>query len=111
MARQPDFKHPQNVKVKTPEAGLFGEDEARTTPQAEWLDLPKPPPIGYHGEFPYDSRPVLLTSDGVDSYEAYWRTTRSYENCRWVRNSFWAKRNCGGQRIAFEPLGYRELVE
>jgi hypothetical protein len=112
MARQTEFKNPQNVKVKTPEgAGLFGDDEVKHVEAVEWLDLPHPPAAGYHGEFPYDSRPVLLTSDGVDSHEAYWRTTRAYERGRWVRDSFWAKRNCGGQKVEFEPLGYRDLVE
>jgi hypothetical protein len=114
-----EFKTPQDVHVKLPSGGLFDEIAPiyATVTEMKWLDLPSTPPPGKYGPFPYDSAPVflgqLLENNNIVSVEAQWRTTREWDKVKmgWMPTGFWTRRNSGGRRIDFEPLGYRELVE
>jgi len=71
-----------------------------------WEPIPE---ISAH--YPHDAQPVYLTSTGKDAHPAAWRTTRAYDaiNCRWVYDAYWARHNSGGQRIDFEPIGYKKM--
>ena len=73
-----------------------------------WEALPQVGP-----DFPYDGQPVWLTSTGKDAHPATWRTTRAYDaiNVKWVHEAYWARHNAGGQRIDFEPLGYKKMED
>src|ERR1700691_3277127 len=114
-----EFKTPQDVHVKLPSGGLFDETapDAPLAPEMKWFDLPPTPPPGKYDVFPYDSAPVflgqLLENNNIVSVEAQWRTTRQWDKIKmgWMPVGFWARRNSGGRRIDFEPLGYRELDE
>jgi len=63
--------------------------------------------------FPYDGQPVWLTMNGTTMVPATWRITRAYDaaNVKWVYNAYWARHNAGGQKIDFEPIGYRKMEE
>lgn len=110
MARTQEFRQAPDRLVKTPsDAGLFGGDDK----PLDWLDLP-PTPIGQAGNYPYDGKPVWLgevVEAGVVEHAAVWRSTRAFNKLKgaWTGVAFWAKHNAGGQRIEFEPLGYREF--
>ena len=108
MAKTPEFKRLEGVTMKLPEvAGLFGEEPvAPATPEIEWADIPNfaypdAPPYPHNGE------PVWLTPDGTTEDLAVWRVTRALQNGRFQPTAFWAIHHGGGQRIGFEPLGYR----
>lgn len=81
--------------------------EAAVIPKG-WEVFPKDR-LGY----PFDGQPVYLTATGKDAHPAAWRTTRAYDaiNCRWVHESYWARHNAGGQRIEFEPIGYKKMED
>jgi hypothetical protein len=81
--------------------------EATVIPK-DWAPLPEVGP-----DFPYDGQPVWLTANGVDAHPATWRTTRAYDaiNVKWVHEAYWARHNAGGQRIEFEPLGYKKMED
>lgn len=112
MPKNPEFKKPEGVHFKQPEAeasSLFGEEPERNAagiPNIEWLDMPSEP-VGY----PYNGEPVWLTPDAMTEYLATWRVTREFRNGRFTPTAFWVYRNSGGQRIHFEPLGYRRYEE
>lgn len=79
-----------------------------------WLELPEPEVfIGQQLAYPYDGQPVWLTPDGVEAHPATWRHTRAYDaiNVKWVYNAYWARHNAGGQKIDFEPLGYKKMED
>lgn len=110
MARTQEFRQAPDRLVKQPDAGLFGDDKPK---EADLLDLP-PVPLGQTGNYPYDGKPVWLgevVEAGVVEHAAVWRSTRAFSKDKgaWVGTAFWAKHNAGGQRIEFEPLGYREF--
>jgi hypothetical protein len=115
MAKNPEFKAPQDVHVKQPESvGLFGEEpvkpDSTPAPQIQWLEIP----ILAHGAsafHPFTGEPVWLTPDGTTEYLAVWRVTREYRDGRFQPVGFWAVRNGGGQRVPFEPIGYRRYEE
>ena len=107
-----EFKAPQDVKFKTPDAAssLFGEEPAAVapveTPKIEWLDIPEPTAF-----YPFNGQPVWLTPDGETEYLAVWRVTREFKDGRFQPTAFWAVRNGGGTKIEFEPIGYRRFEE
>jgi hypothetical protein len=121
MARD-TFKAPHGVVLKPAPESLFEADEVLPahdqavdpdpipeykTSESEWLQIPQ-----YKFEtYPFDGTPVYATSDGQDCHEAVWRTTRSFDTkiCTWKSVGFWSLRNAGGQKLGFEPRGYREL--
>jgi hypothetical protein len=115
MAKHPEFKAPQDVRFKQPEQGLFDDEPAVEAPGIEWLDMPEP--IALRDVqlqtlcYPYSGEPVWLTPDGTTEYIAVWRVTREFKDGRFQPVGFWALRNSGGQRIGFEPLGYRKYEE
>jgi hypothetical protein len=119
MAKHPEFKAPQGVHVKTPDVGLFGEEPATDESPAiveppstsvEWLEVPDF--CKMRGRpYPFTGEPVWLTPDGATEYIAVWRVTREYRSGRFQPVGFWAVRNGGGQKIDFEPLGYRRFEE
>lgn len=118
MARE-QFRQPHGVTMQMPPeaAGdLLGENSpAAAESPVEWLPLPEyqaDPRYSYElGLYPYSGAPVLLTPDGERSHEAVWRRTRAYDRSLgvWRFTGFWARYNSGGQRLGFEPIGYREL--
>lgn len=65
-----------------------------------------------------DGRNVWLTDGNGHTCEAAWRTSRRYsmkkENGRWIGKfrpvSYWAVANGGGQRVPFEPKGWRSTT-
>lgn len=125
-----EFKAPQDVKFKTPDAAssLFGEEPAALqphlagpgegytkapdvvfmveTPKIEWSDIPEPTV-----HYPFNGQPVWLTPDGETEYLAVWRITREFKEGRFQPTAFWAVRNGGGTKIGFEPIGYRRFEE
>ena len=105
---EPKFKTSE-AKVKTP-VDIFGEDPKPDTiaTASEWTNIPE-----VSTKYPFDGQPVFLTEDGVTAHAAVWRTTRGYNTLKsnWEVSSFWAVRNGGGAKIAFEPLGYKRFEE
>jgi len=73
-----------------------------------WEPLPEVGP-----DYPYDGQPVWVTEDGVTAHPATWRTTRAYDaiNVKWVHESYWARRNSGGQRIEIIPIAFKKLED
>ena len=115
MAKEHNFKMPQDVVLKvqpTKAESLFDEETKteKTGEAVDWLDLPTAP-VASMGEYPYDGAPVFLTSNGDDFHEGVWRTSRTFGKTSWVTTSFWARRNAGGAKIGFEPLGYKKISE
>ena len=104
-----EFKAPKGAALQMPAdaGGLFDEGEPAPKASDGWLDMP-----AYAKDVePYTGRPVLLTPDGVTGVEAYWRETRGFEKRTWVITCFWAKRNHGGVKIDFDPIGWCEIVD
>jgi len=68
---------------------------------------------GVDSDYPYDGQPVWITEDGINAHPATWRTTRVYDafNMKWVLDSYWARRNSGGQRIDIAPIAYKKLED
>ena len=128
---QTQFRQPKGVQLKQPEPavvaggidGLFGEDAGDdvivrsdgpagiATPEGF-----EPLPVYEKGLFPFTGAPVLVT-DGENTDEAVWRTTRKFDGGKkdsrymWVDECFWAKRNAGGQRLTFVPTAWRTIVD
>ena len=73
-----------------------------------WEPLPE---VGV--DYPYDGQPVWITEDGINAHPATWRTTRAYDafNTKWILESYWARRNSGGQRIDITPSAYKKLED
>lgn len=83
--------------------------------EIEWLDMPENEDVRFQGTriyvYPYDGQPVWLTPDGVTEYLGVWRVTREFKDGKFQPTAFWAIRNGGGQKLGFEPLGYRRYEE
>ena len=90
-------------EAKQPAGDLLGDEP----PQPEWLELPE-----YKFEaFPYDGAPILTVSEEGQIVETVWRTTRAFSGGVWKFTGFWSRRNCGGQKLGFEPVAYRKIEE
>jgi hypothetical protein len=100
------------AKAKT-ETNFF-DDEPSQVKKSDWLEIPSAPDhaAGFP-EYPYTGAPVVLQTPDGEGVEAVWRCTRGFDTVqtKWVYSAYWAKRNSGGQKIEFEPIGYKVFVE
>ena len=119
MAKNPEFKAPSGVHVKMPDEAPDIDNFMFATPTAEpvaagaaaeWLEMPEAP-VGVAGAYPFDGRPVVLTSGQQNACTAVWRVSREFYNGRFNPVAFWATYNAGGSKVPFEPIGWREYVE
>ena len=102
-------------------SGLFDDepktvidDERKTNIDPGMRELP---PFGSGTilkEAPYNGVPVLLTPDGEHWFPAYWKQTRqvNMRTKQWEKTAFWAALpGQGGQRLPFEPIGWKPFEE
>lgn len=105
---QPQSPSPSEILFENPSEPSPATNEVLPFLNLEegWAVLPEAP-AGLTDVFPFDGQPVDL-SDGALSVTGVWRQSRKFIAGKFEPTSFWAIHNGGGQRIAFEPVGYRE---
>jgi hypothetical protein len=101
------------AKAEPADSALF--DEAPVVAEGDiippsWLELPSAPLPIEPASYPYDGQAVWLTPNGKDMMKGVWRVTRSYNplKVQWVYEAYWAQHNAGGQRLGFDPVGYKK---
>jgi hypothetical protein len=60
---------------------------------------------------PKDGKPIWLYQDEETREQATWRNTRYFDAVSrvWRNTGFWVKRNAGGSRIPFTPIGWKAI--
>lgn len=101
-AEAPHFKAPEDEEVLTVETAPAPApvSPAPLAVDSDWSDM---------DVAPKDGSPVILTPDLEEVHEAVWRKTTQFSKAtgRFEPTGFWARRNAGGQKIGFSPLGWR----
>ena len=82
--------------------------EETVTPQKRRGRVPDILPMD---DAPHDGKPIWLHDENQMRTEAIWHNTRRYSSVSrvWEVTGFWVKRNSGGIRIEFEPIGWTHI--
>lgn len=72
-------------------------------------EKPRAPDYRDMDSVPKDGRHIYLTADGQNETEALWHKTRKFVPGKgWLPDEWW-KASLTGEKITWEPLGWRPL--
>lgn len=102
--------------VPTEVAALSSPDE----PETDVVVLPPSEGIDWNpmDTARRDGRPIWLTDGNGKTVEAVWRHSKQFTMkadatgrlvSRWYTHNFWAINNAGGQKVPWEPKGWRAI--